>query len=243
VEDALYDSNAMRHFVGIDLGREPVPDETTVCKFRHLLERHGLGAKIFACVNGYLEQHGRKIGTGTIVDATLIEAPSSTKNKSGERDPEMHQVRKGKQWHFGLKAHVGVDAETRLVHSVAATAANVADAKVLGDLLHGEETEVWGDQAYQGQSQVLAEHAPKAEDRTCRRWRSKLHVWPEVREQNRIKSKVRARVEHVFKMLKLDFGFVKVRYRGLAKNLHRLHVSFALINLVTAKKHLLLFAQ
>lgn len=238
VEDALYDSNAMRHFVGIDLGREPVPDETTVCKFRHLLERHGLGAKIFQRVNGYLERHGMKIGTGTIVDATILEAPSSTKNQQGGRDPEMHQVRKGKQWHFGMKAHVGVDAGTKLVHTVAATAANVNDAKMLPELLHGEETSVWGDQAYQGQSAVLAERAPRAEDRTCRRWRSKLQAWPEVREANRIKSKTRSRVEHVFKTLKLNFGFVKVRYRGLRKNLNRLHVSFALVNLVTAQKHL-----
>lgn len=238
LEDGLYDSNAMRHFVGIDLGREPVPDETTVCKFRHMLEQNGLGAKIFARVNGYLESRGVKLGTGTIVDATLIEAPSSTKNKSGKRDPEMHQTRKGNQWHFGMKAHVGVDAETRLVHKVAATAANVNDAKMLPELLHGEETAVWGDQAYQGQQDVLAEHAPKAEDRTCRRWRSKLHVWPEVREANRIKSKVRSRVEHVFKTLKLNFGFTKVRYRGLRKNLHRLQVSFALVNLITAQKYL-----
>jgi IS5 family transposase len=236
VEEALYDSLAMRHFVAIDLGREPVPDETTMCKFRHLLERHGLGAKIFARVNVYLESRGVKIGTGTIVDATLIEAPSSTKNKSGERDPEMHQVRKGNQWHFGMKAHVGVDAETKLVHSVAATAANVADVKMLPALLHGNETAVWGDQAYQGQAAVLAEHAPQAEDRTCRRWRSKLHVWPEVREANRIKSKTRSRVEHVFAPLKQRFGFVKVRYRGLAKNLHRLYTSFALINLITAQR-------
>jgi len=238
LEDALYDSNAMRHFVGIDLGREPVPDETTVCKFRHLLERHGLGAKILVRVNGYLENRGVKIGTGTIVDATLIEAPSSTKNKSGKRDPEMHQTRKGNQWHFGMKAHVGVDAETKLVHTVAATAANVADSKMLPELLHGGETAVWGDQAYQGQQAVLAERAPKAEDRTCRRWRSKLHVWPEVREANRLKSKVRSRVEHVFKTLKLNFAFTKVRYRGLQKNLHRLQVCFALVNLVTAQKHL-----
>lgn len=243
VEDALYDSNAMRHFVGIDLGREPVPDETTICKFRHLLERHGLGAKIFARVNGYLESRGVRLGTGTIVDATLIEAPSSTKNKPGKRDPEMHQVRKGNQWHFGMKAHVGVDSETKLVHSVAATAANVNDAKMLPTLLHGEETAVWGDQAYQGQAAVLAEHAPKAEDRTCRRWRSKLRVWPDVREANRLKSKVRSRVEHVFKTLKLNFGFVKVRYRGLGKNLNRLHVSFALVNLITAQKHLALSGQ
>ena len=243
VEDALYDSTVMRHFVGIDLGREPVPDETTVCKFRHLLERHGLGATIFARVNGYLESRGVKIGTGTIVDATLIAAPSSTKNRSGERDPEMHQTRKGNQWHFGMKAHVGVDAETKLVHAVAATAANVADSKMLPELLHGEETAVWGDQAYQGQAAVLAERAPQAEDRTCRRWRSKLCEWPEVREVNRIKSKIRSRVEHVFKTLKLNFGFAKVRYRGLRKNLNRLQVCFALVNLVTAQKHLALSGQ
>ena len=236
VEEALYESLSMRHFVGIDLGQEPVPDETTMCKFRHLLERHGLGKKIFHRVNGYLESRGVKIGTGTIVDATLIQAPSSTKNKSGERDPEMHQVRKGNQWHFGMKAHVGVDAETRLVHSVAATAANVADCKMLPALLRGNEMAVWGDQAYQGQAAALAEHAPQAEDRTCRRWRSKLHVWPEVREANRIKSKIRSRVEHVFAPLKQRFGFSKVRYRGLTKNLHRLYTSFALINLITAQK-------
>ena len=243
VEDALYDSVAMRHFVGIDLGREPAPDETTVCKFRHLLERHGLGAKIFARLNGYLESRGVKLGTGTIVDATLIEAPSSTKNSKGERDPEMHQVRKGKQWHFGMKAHVGVDADTKLVHTVVATAANVNDAKMLPELLHGEETAVWGDQAYQGQQAVLAQRAPNSEDRTCRRWRSKLHVWPAVRGANRIQSKIRSRVEHIFKTLKLNFGFVKVRYRGLHKNLNRLHVSFALVNLNTAQKHLPLSAQ
>ena len=243
VEEALYDSVAMRHFVAIDLGREPVPDETTVCKFRHLLERHGLGAKIFARVNVYLEGRGVKIGTGTIVDATLIEAPSSTKNRHKQRDPEMHQTRKGKQWHFGMKAHVGVDAETKLVHSVAATAANVADCTMLAQLLHGNETAVWGDQAYQGQAAVLGQHAPKAEDRTCRRWRSKLREWPEVREANRIKSKTRARVEHVFARLKQRFGFLTVRYRGLAKNLHRLYTSFALINLITAQRLLAVSGQ
>ena len=239
VEEALYDSLSMRSFVGVDLGREPAPDETTVLKFRHLLERHGLGAKLFARVNGYLAAHGFKIGTGTIVDATLIAAPSSTKNKAGARDPEMHQVRKGKQWHFGMKAHVGVDAETKLIHSVEATAANVADSRVLPALLHGEETAVWGDQAYQGQAAALAERAPQAEDRTNRRWRSKLQVWPEQRERNRVQSKTRSRVEHVFGVLKLRFGFVKVRYRGLAKNLNRLLASCALVNLVTAQKHLL----
>lgn len=238
VEEALYDSTAMRHFVGIDLGLEPVPDETTMCKFRHLLERNGLGAKIFARVNGYLAHRGLQIGTGTIVDATILAAPSSTRNSKGERDPEMHQTRKGNEWHFGMKAHVGVDAETKLVHTVVATSANVADSKVLAELLHGEETAVWGDQAYQGQAAVLAEHAPKAEDLTCRRWRSKLQVWPEQRQLNRIYAKTRSRVEHVFGVLKLRFGFVKVRYRGLAKNLHRLQVGFALVNLVTAQKYL-----
>ena len=205
-----------------------------MCKFRHLLERHGLGAKIFARVNGYLASRGVTIGTGTIVDATLIAAPSSTRNKSGERDPEMHQVRKGNQWHFGMKAHIGVDAETKLLHTVRATAANVNDAKVLAELLHGKETAVWGDQAYQGQQEVLAEHAPQAEDLTCRRWRSK----PQVREANRIKSKIRSRVEHVIGTLKVRLGFVKVCYRGLRKNLHRLQVGFALVNLITAQPYL-----
>ena len=169
VEDALYDSNAMRGFVGIDLGREPVPDETTVCKFRHLLERHRLGGRIFAEVNAYLAQQGIQIGTGTLVDATLLHAPSSTKNATGERDPEMHQVRKGRQWYFGMKAHVGVDARTKLIHSVAATAANVPDSRVLGQLLHGEETEIWGDQAYQGQAETIRAVAPLATDRINRR--------------------------------------------------------------------------
>ncbi len=135
----------------------PAPDETTVCKFRHLLERHELCGRIFAEVNAYLAQQGIQIGTGTIVDATILQAPSSTKNAARQRDPEMHQVRKGKQWYFGMKAHVGVDA---------ATAANVADSRVLGQLLHGEETEIWGDQAYQGQNELIRQHAPKATDRS-----------------------------------------------------------------------------
>jgi IS5 family transposase len=242
VEDALYDSLAMRGFVGIDLGREPAPDETTVCRFRHLLEQHELGRPMLRQVNAYLEKHGLKIGTGTIVDATILGAPSSTKNRSGERDPEMRSTRKNGQWHFGMKAHVGVDAEAKLIHSVEATAANVHDNRVMGDLLHGNETEVWGDQAYQGQTGRIRQRAPKAVDRTNQRCRSKLRTNPEVREQNRIKSKTRARVEHVFAVMKLKFGFVKVRYRGLAKNLNRLQTTCALINLVTARKHLLAVA-
>jgi len=239
VEDALYDSLAMRGFVGIDLGREPVPDETTVCKFRHLLERHELGRPMLAQVNRYLEKHGMKVGTGTIVDATILGAPSSTKNQSGERDPEMHSTKKNGQWHFGMKAHVGVDAETKLIHSVEVTAANVHDSRVLGDLLHGEETEVWGDQAYQGQTRRIRERAPNAVDRTNQRCRSKLGVREDVREANRLKSKIRARVEHVFGVMKLRFGFSRVRFRGLRKNLHRLLMTCALINLVTAHKRLL----
>jgi IS5 family transposase len=239
LEDALYDSLAMRSFVGIDLGLEPAPDETTVCKFRHLLERHGLGKQILAAVNGHLDRHGLKIGTGTIVDATLLGAPGSTKNKSGARDPEMRSTRKNGQWHFGMKAHVGVDAATKLIHTAVATAANVADNRVLGQLLHGKETEVWGDQAYQGQAAILRQHAPQAVDRTNQRYRSKLRSLPEVREQNRLKSKTRSRIEHVFAILKLSFGFTKVRYRGLAKNAQRLLVACALANLVMAKNHLL----
>jgi transposase, IS5 family len=139
-EEALYDSRAMRQFVGIDLGREPVPDETTICKFRHLMERHNLGDELFRLVNVYLEENGLKVSRGTIVDATIINAPSSTKNKNKERDPEMHQTKKGNQWYFGMKAHIGVDSQTKLIHSVAATPANTHDSQLLEDLLHGEET-------------------------------------------------------------------------------------------------------
>ena len=147
VEEALYDSPLMREFVGIDLGREPVPDETTGCKFRHLLEEHEIDAAMLATVNEHLRKKGVRIATGNIVDATTIQAPSSTKNQKQERDPEMHQTKKGKQWYFGMKAHVGVDSKTKLIHSAVATAANVADSDVLPELLHGEETKVWGDQA------------------------------------------------------------------------------------------------
>jgi len=143
VEEVLYDSAVMRQFAGIDLGNEPVPDETTVCKFRHLLERNDLGAGIFERVNEHLHQKGMRISTGTIVDATIVSAPSSTKNARGERDPEMHQTRKGKQWYFGMKAHVGVDSKSKLIHSVLATAANVTDSRVLPHLLHGEEKFGW----------------------------------------------------------------------------------------------------
>ena len=171
VEEALYDSLAMRDFVGIDLGREPAPDETTVCKFRHLLEKHDLGRRLFQEVHQHLETQGLKVSTGTIVDASIINAPSSTKNAEQKRDPDMHQTRKGNQWYFGMKAHIGVDSKTKLIHSVVATAANVADSTILPDLLHGEETRVWGDQAYRGQQDVIRDCAPKAKDFTNRRYR------------------------------------------------------------------------
>lgn len=239
VEEALYDSAVMRHFAGIDLGNEPVPDETTVCKFRHLLERHDLGARIFERVNEHLQRKGMRISAGTIVDATILSAPSSTKNARGERDPEMHQTRKGQQWYFGMKAHVGVDSKRKLIHSVVATAAHVADSRVLPHLLHGKETNVWGDQAYLGQSEVIHQRAPAARDCTHKRYRYQNRIDEVERRKNRTKSRVRSKVEHVFGVMKLQFGFVKVRYRGLRKNANRLFTTCALVNLWMVRKHLL----
>jgi transposase, IS5 family len=239
VEEALYDSVVMRDFVGIDLGQEPVPDETTMCKFRHLLEEHRLGGEMLEAVNLYLEDKGVRITTGTIVDATILHAPSSTKNREQKRDPEMHQTKKGNQWYFGMKAHVAVDSNTKLIHTVVVTPANVADATVLPELLHGEETKVWGDQAYCGQSEVIREYAPRAQDCTQRRYRYKNHVDEEERAKNRTKSQVRSKVEHVFGVMKLKFGFAKVRYRGLAKNANRLFATCALVNLFMVRKKLL----
>jgi len=239
VEEALYDSAVMRGFVGIDLGQEPVPDETTVCKFRHLLEEHRLGGQMLEAVNLHLQSQGVRITTGTIVDATIIHAPSSTKNREQRRDPEMHQTKKGKQWYFGMKAHVGVDSKTKLIHTALVTAANVADATVLPELLHGEETRVWGDQAYRGQADVIHRCAPQAQDCTNRRYRYQDRTEEVEREKNRSKSKVRSKVEHVFAVMKLQFGFVKVRYRGLAKNANRLFATCALVNLYMVRQKLL----
>jgi IS5 family transposase len=239
VEEALYDSTAMRRFAGIDLGREPVPDETTVCRFRHLLERHDLGRRLFEEVRRHLDANGVAVARGTIVDATIIHAPSSTKNADNARDPDMHQTRKGNQWYFGMKAHVGVDSRTKIIHAVVATAANVADSKVLPDLLHGQETRVWGDQAYRGQTEAINKHAPNAQDFTHRRYRHRGGINEAERAKNRTKSKVRAKVEHVIGVIKRVFGFVKVRYRGLDKNAHHLFVSCALANLFIVRHHLM----
>ena len=190
VEESLYDSLSMRQFVGIDLGIEGAPDETRVCKFRHLLERRGIGKLIFAEINAHLQHCGIKVSTGTIVDASIIHAPSSTKNQDKQRDPEMHQTKKGNQWYFGMKAHIGVDSRTKLIHSLVASAANVHDSQALPYLLHA-------------------------------------------------KSRVRARVEHCFQVIKQVFGFSKVRYRGLGKNLHRLQATCALANLFMVRRQLL----
>lgn len=239
VEEALYDSRALRQFVGVDLGREPVPDETTICKFRHLMEKHNLGDHLFHLVNQYLKENGLKVSRGTIVDASIINAPSSTKNKKKERDPDMHQTRKGNQWYFGMKAHIGVDSRTKLIHSVVATPANVHDSQVLPDLLHGEETRVWGDSAYTGQKEAITDCAPRAKDFTQAKGSRNRKLAEDERARNRNKSRVRAKVEHQFGIIKRQFGFSKVRYRGLDKNAHRLFVACALSNLVMAKKTLL----
>lgn len=238
-EEALYDSQALRDFVGIDLGREPAPDETTICKFRHLMERHNLGDELFRLINVYLEENGLKVSRGTIVDASIISAPSSTKNRKKERDPEMGATRKGNQWYFGMKAHIGVDSRSKLIHSVVATGASVHDASVLEDLLHGAETRVWGDSAYTGQKARILAAAPEAKDFTNNKSYRYRKLTEAERTANRTKSRVRAKVEHPFGIIKRQFGFTKVRYRGLEKNAQRLFVACALSNLVMAKKHLL----
>lgn len=238
-EEALYDTISMRAFAGIDLGESAVPDETTICKFRHLLEEHNLGPAILREVNQFLASRKIKISTGTIVDATIIHAPSSTKNDSGKRDPEMHQTRKGNEWYFGMKAHIGVDSKARLVHSFVATPANIHDSRVLASLLHGAETRIWGDSAYQGQVEIMRAAAPSASDFTNRRGSRGRALTDRERDINRTKSRVRSRVEHVFHVVKRIFGFVKVRYRGIEKNAQRLVVNFALANLYLSRRQLL----
>lgn len=238
VEDALYESAVMRRFAGIDLGRAPAPDETTILNFRHLLEAHELCGEMLDTVNLYLASKGIRITTGTIVDATIIHAPSSTKNEKKERDPAMHQTKKGNQWYFGMKAHIGVDSKEGIVHSVCSTAASVSDVHMLPDLLHGDETKVWGDAGYQGQTEKIHEVAPQAQDMTSRRVKTKAGVDEEEKRRNRTKSRVRAKVEWPFRVLKRVFGFVKVRYRGLKKNHEWLCAAFASVNLYQNRKRL-----
>ncbi len=238
-EEALLDSTALRRFVGIDLGRERVPDATTLLKFRRLLEKNELGAALFAKVGEVLQAQGLKVGAGTIVDATIIGAPSSTKNAQGARDPEMHQTCKGKQWYFGMKLHIGVDSKTGLAHSAVVTAANVHDKHPLPDLLHGGEGCLYGDTAYASQQALIHSKAPEAEDCTNQRVRKGSATEHLDRILNRLKSRVRSKVEHVFAVVKRLWGFGKVRYRGLAKNGTRAFVALGLANIYLARQRLM----
>lgn len=239
-EDALLDMASLRQFVDIDLGRERVPDGTTLLKFRRLLNEHNLGVALFAKVGEVLQARGMKVGTGTIVDATIIGAPSSTKNADKARDPEMHQTRKGQQWHFGMKLHIGVDSQTGLAHSAVVSAANLHDKHPLPDLLHGNEQRVYGDSAYASQKELIASKAPQAKDFTNQRTRKAGGIVDEVeKRKNRNKSKIRARVEHVFGVIKRLWGFNKVRYRGLQKNATRAFTALALSNIFMSRQHLM----
>ena len=247
MEDALYDSQALRGFAGIDLTVAGVPEETTILNFRHWLERHELSQALFAEVSAMLEERGLLMRQGTIVDATIIAAPPSTKNKSKARDPEMHQTKKGNQWHFGMKAHIGVDVASGVVHTVVGTAANEADINQMAAVLHGAEEDVFADAGYTG-----ADKRPEHEDREVS-WNiaikrsiikalpKDLRDWAEAIE--RALSQVRAWVEHPFHIVKNLFRHKKLRYRGLAKNTAQLHTLFALANLVIVKKTLLVQSQ
>jgi len=238
-EEALYDSVSLRRFVGIDLGCESVPDATTMLKFRHLLEQHKLAEQLFTEVGCVLSSSGMSLKTGTIVDATIIAAPSSTKNSEKQRDPEMRQTRKGKQWYFGMKLHIGVDSQSGLTHSAVVTSANVHDKHPLPKLLHGREKRVYGDSAYASQKKLILSKAPGAKDFTNQRIRKSGEIDEVERGKNRNKSKIRARVEHVFAVVKRLWGFNKVRYRGLAKNAARAFTALALANIYLSRRHLL----
>jgi len=230
-EDALYDIAAFREFCRIDLGRERVPDATTLLGFRHLLEQNNIGAALFAKVGELLQANGLKLSGGTIVDATIIAAPSSTKNQDKARDPEMHQTKKGNQWYFGMKVHIGVDSKSGLVHSASVTPANVHDSQQLDQLLTGEENRLYGDSAYNGQKDALKAIAPKARDFTNKRAYRNRPLSEQDKETNRRKSSVRAKVEHPFLGLKRLWGFAKARYRGMAKNANRAFAMLALLNI------------
>jgi IS5 family transposase len=247
MEEALYDTPMFREFVGLDAGEDNLPDESTILRFRHLLEAHNLSIQILATVNATLTAKGLLLKSGTVVDATLIAAPSSTKNQDGERDPEMHQTKKGNQWHFGMKAHAGVDADSGLVHSVATTAANAHDVTQAHALLHGQESDVFADSGYRGvekREEIQAQHPDvnwhiammpgkrKALDKA-----TPMGAILEKLEQT--KASIRAKVEHPFRVIKRQFGFVKVKYRGLAKNTANLVTLFALSNLWMVRKRLL----
>ncbi len=244
IEDAIYDSQSIRRFVGIDLARESAPDATTLLKFRRLLETHGLTRRIFETINGHLAQKGLMMREGTIVDATIIAAPPSTKNRDKARDPEMHQTKKGNEWHFGMKAHIGVDVDSGLVHTLVGTAANVADVTQAHALLHGEERDVLGDAGYQGvekreenQDRQINWHVAMRPGKRRALGTDRLGRLLEQYEQ--AKARIRAKVEHPFHVVKTLFRHRKTRYRGLAKNTAQLFSLFALANLVMARRRLL----
>ena len=237
-EEALYDSITMRRFAGVSTDADIIPDETSILNFRRLLESHQLTERLLAEINAHLCERGLLVGKGTIVDASIIDAPSSTKNAKKKRDPQMHQTRKGKQWYFGMKVHIGVDTDSGLVHTVRGTAANVADVNVLGELLHGDEESLHGDSAYHSkQLKAQAEQSGIAfnvnERGTRHRPLSKTQ-----RARNRRLSRVRATVEHPFLVVKRLWGHTKVRYRGIGKNLAQMHTLFALANVYRVRRQL-----
>lgn len=247
MEEALYDMALFREFVGLDAGEDNLPDESTILRFRHLLEAHNLSSQILATVNATLAAKGLLLKSGTVVDATLIAAPSSTKNSSGERDPEMHQTKKGNQWHFGMKAHAGVDADSGLVHSVATTAANAHDVTQAHALLHGEETDVFADSGYRGvekREEIEAQHPNVNWHIAMMPGKRKALVKSTpmgaiLEKLEKTKASIRAKVEHPFRVIKRQFGYTKVKYRGLAKNTGNLVTLFALSNLWMARRSLL----
>jgi len=245
MEEALYDTPMFREFAGLDVGEDHLPDESTILRFRHLLEANDLSLQILATVNATLTAKGLMLKQGTVVDATLIAAPSSTKNQDGQRDPEMHQTKKGNQWHFGMKAHIGVDADSGLVHSVVGTAANVNDVTQTSQLVHGEEADVFADAGYQGvakreETQDIEANWHVAMRPGKRRALDKSTPMGAILDQlEQVKARVRAKVEHPFRVVKRQFGYVKVKYRGLAKNTANLMTLFALSNLWMARRALL----
>jgi IS5 family transposase len=243
MEEELHERPLYRRFVGLD-GAARLPDETTILRFRHLLEKHQLAPQVLSLINTGLAQQGLLLKTGTVVDATIIAAPSSTKNRDGARDPEMHQTKKGNQWHFGMKAHIGVDAESGLVTRVIGTAANVSDVTQAAALLHGQERVVFADSGYQGadkRPEAIAEVTWHIARRPSSRkpCENSGRLGRLVDKIEHLKASVRAKVEHPFRVVKQQFGYAKVRYRGLAKNTARLTMLFALSNLWMARRHLL----
>jgi len=237
-EEALYDSITMRQFAGVRTDADIIPDETSILNFRRLLESHQLTERLLAEINAHLSERGFIVGKGTIVDATIIDAPSSTKNAKKKRDAQMHQTRKGKQWYFGMKVHIGVDTDSGLVHTVRGTAANVADVNVLGELLHGDEESLHGDSAYHSKQLKAQAQASGLEFNVNERGTRHRPLTKMQRARNRRLSRVRATVEHPFLVVKRLWGHTKVRYRGIAKNLAQMHTLFALANVYRVRKQL-----